>query len=194
MVGATGQALITRRSKPWSAGVATLAMFILLGMFAPQVAAAKTPHTSGGVDPDFCVGDTWYSHNDVYNTLRDMTPPVTGQSGTQISISISKGTTIGSTIGGSGSFSISAVVFSATNQIDGAIQRAMTTQVTYGGSWTVPRAWAWGKLHGGGKRYHSVWGHWRYGYRNGSCVPVRFGHGTGYYPWEVPTFWHTRGQ
>lgn len=139
--------------------------------------------------PDRCPSHVYYSTWGAHDNYRDMVSPAWGP-GITLSIALARGHTVTTTVGGSRSFSASAIVASAKATISASISYAVTSSVTYTGSGTIPSTWSrGGYLHAGAHRYSC--------YRNEyestpQCTDVVLGHGTTTSPSHIPSFWKTR--
>ena len=113
---------------------------------------------------------------------------VYGQSGVTLSISESAGTVVTGTVGGSGTFSISAIVAGASASVNASIAYSKTASVTRGGSWSVPASQATGWLADGARSSHMTWQRETI---SGSCAVIVLGSGTANLPTLAPYIFHS---
>jgi len=74
-----------------------------------------------------------------------------------LTVSVTNGSSYSGSIGGSGSFDVSAIVAKAKATIDASIAYNNSTSVTQSASYVVPSDWAWGWLAYGSVEYNISW-------------------------------------
>jgi hypothetical protein len=154
-----------------------------LGLFGPASGAEASVH------PDSCQQVYDYSYSSVVtSSIKSPDKTVYGQSGVTLSITEQSGTTTTGTVTGTGSYTVSAVVFSAQGQVSTSIALSKTATVSRGGSWTVPASQSQGWLADGaqGRKMH-----WIYHKQNGNCTFTTLGSGTANLPTLAPYIFHS---
>jgi hypothetical protein len=149
---------------------------------APEPPIARTPTPDSA-----CEYALWYRYSGVKSSTIEWHHN-TGNPGETIGITISAGTTVTGTVGGSGSFTVSAVVASAQAQVNASLALALTVGLTDSATWHIPE-----NHKGAGRLYvgaQSNWMNWNRYRQNANCKVVRVGKGTANLPLDVPYFWH----
>jgi len=160
----------------------------VFGIGSAQASQVNGPQPTVN-QPDGCPTTTEYSvYNSLSSFVRDASKTVYGQPGVTLSISAASGTTFSGTVGGSGSFSIDAIVADAKIGVDSSITKSKTTTVTLGGSWTVPSNQSLGWLALGSQGYKM---NWSMGHYSGTCVWSQTGSGTALLPALAPVIGHS---
>jgi hypothetical protein len=113
----------------------------------------------------------------------------TGQADQTLQISITAGTSVGSSISGTVGFSISDIITSAKLDVSPSITQTKTQSVTYTTSWTVPHTWANGELFVGARMWTYTWKQYQEE-ANCSITVLKSGNGTS--PWDMPYTWHAQ--
>lgn len=108
-----------------------------------------------------------------------------GPSGVRITVSVTSGYSYSGSIGGSGSFDISAIVAKAQATISAAISYTNSTSVSQSASYVVPSDWAWGWLAYGSAEYNISWTEYL---RRESCSLVEVASGSGHLPTRFSGF------
>lgn len=171
-----------RNVKRAAAAVGTSALMLVGVAGLPGNAFAATVH------PDGCPADPGYSFSAVTHTYHDMVSSVEGTRDTTIGIALLRGRTVTGTVTGTVTTEESAIFASAKESVSLSLAKAITTSVTYSGTWKVPHSTKVGYLHAGADEKHMKW---TYGSYNGACKYHVSRHGTATFPYHVPTFWHT---
>jgi hypothetical protein len=133
-----------------------------------------------------CPPDYDYTWSQTSSNHIDMVSYATAPGGHTLSISIARGDSIGTTVGGSLQTGTDVLIASAKVEVSASISQSITATVTYTDSWTVPSGASYGELHAGASRYYS---HWTYGHYTPTCSWVVNATGTANMPYHVPTFW-----
>ena len=160
-------------------GIAAIVSFAaVVGLASPANAVTS---------PSLCPPETDVSFSNIKTgTIADEI--VFGQGGVTLSISESSGTTVTGTVGGSGTFSLSAIIAGAQTQVNASIAYSKTTTVTRGGTWTVPTSVSQGWLADGAQTRHFSWKQFR---QNGNCTSTVTGTGTANMPVVAPYIFHS---
>lgn len=105
-----------------------------------------------------------------------------------INVTITKGDTVTGTVGGSGDFSISGLVWSAKQTVSASLAYAKSSSYSSTVNWKVPHGHKLpARLDVGAQSIHTNWAHLR---QNGNCTATVIGSGTDTLPDDVPVFWH----
>jgi hypothetical protein len=139
--------------------------------------------------PAGCAYESGYGFSSPAHNFQDLVSSAEGGGGTQLNITLTSGRTTTSTVTGSLQTTEGFFIASATETYSLAFAKAITTQVAYGFTWTVPRTWSVGYLHAGSDRQSMKW---TYGHLASSCVWVVTSSGTANLPYHVPASWHNK--
>lgn len=162
----------------------------LLVVLGCVTAAGLISPTNASAASAECPGDDGYSVSNWRPTNRDAVPPMWLGPGMSGSISLQAGRSVTTTIGGSGSYTGSAIVAEAKVEISGSIAWSRTASVPYSGSGSIPSTWTrGGYIHAGSHAYTYSWRHWSV---SGRCTTSTLGSGTATSPTAMPAFWRTQ--
>ena len=136
-----------------------------------------------------CEYFTYYSYSGI--TVSRIHAPgriVYGQSGVLLNLTSTVSSTVTGTIGGSGTYTASAVVSSAAVTVSTSISKAKTYSIAVGGSWRVPATQANGWLADGAQGRKMSWRNLR---QNGNCTFTTLASGTANLPTLAPYIFHS---
>jgi hypothetical protein len=160
---------------------------IVLGL--PAAAGASQAGKGRGPAPQCGLGGVIYSVGSAQpKFIPDPDKIATGRSGVTLKIDVATGTTWTGTVGGSGSFDVSAIIASAQASVDASISYSRTTTTDMSGSWTVPSNQSWGWLALGAMGYTMDW--YKYAQLD-SCKYDLEGSGVAQLPARSPAFDHS---
>lgn len=183
--------LWTRRNEHRKPGIArrVTAVSAALSCAALTAVGVAAPASAAEARPAGCPPDPGYSFTSPAHNFTDMVSSAEGGSGVHLSITLTSGRTVSTTLTGTLETSESLFIESASLSLSLAVESSITTSVSYGGDWTVPSTWSVGYLHAGADR-ESV--NWTYGSYNGACTWIVARSGTANMPYHVPAFWHNK--
>lgn len=169
-----------------AASVLALAVGVPAADATPS-AAQHSGRGRGGVSPRGCLTDNYYKYSSVATSaIRHAI--VYGQSGVTLTITETAGTSITGTVGGSGTFTVGAIVAEAQAQVNASIAYTKTSSVTRGGSWTVPSTQSQGWLADGAQSRKMNWIHYQ---DHATCTTSTIGSGTANLPTLAPYIYHS---
>lgn len=135
-----------------------------------------------------CPYTEFYRYNRIHGSaLQAPGQIVYGEAGVTLQITETQGTTTTGTVGGSGKFSISAIVIGAEASVNGSIAWAKTSTLTRGGTWKVPDNVSVGWLADGARSQRMQWVHWKL---NPNCTTTVIGSGSTNLPNQAPYIFH----
>lgn len=151
------------------------------------VLGIATPAVAGTMSPDACPPNDSYVSTKTGSANVDMVPSAWGGPGVTLSISIAKGTTVGSTFSSTAGVSVSGIIASAQASVSSSIEKSFTTTVSYSGTGTISSSWSGGGyLHAGAHAYKYSWKEQEV---TPQCGVTTLHSGTGRSPYHVPAFW-----
>lgn len=150
--------------------------------------AAAAPAVAEPGRPLACAPDPSYHFSNVSSSSIEMVPRNYGQHGTTVGITITVGTSVTGTIGGSYTTGVSVLVADAKVSVNASIAWTLSASVSYSGSFTVPASQSTGWIAAGAQS-NSM--NWQYGSYNGACTWIVSRTGTAKLPYHVPYFFHS---